>query len=104
MIATTRRSHMVIPGAARARALRQGAIARGRGYVRAVQVGAAILVGQIGAPGDDTPLREPYPIVRVAEDVPPAFARGERVERLILTQPLDCASASGEGSPGDAPN
>ncbi|HWK79129.1 MAG TPA: hypothetical protein VNP95_00105 [Thermomicrobiales bacterium] len=92
---------------ARLAALAERGLHRGRESWRALQVGAAIAIGQVtSADGDGRRLREPYPIVRVAEEGLDGFDPRERMDRLILTAPLDPARDATPlaGLPGDAPN
>lgn len=86
--------------------LSERGLQRGRESWRALQVGAAIAIGQVTSADDGPGLREPYPIVRVAEEDLDGFDRRERVGRSVLTAPLDLATSREErvGLPGDAPN
>lgn len=80
---------------------------RGRESWRALQVGAAIAIGQVTAvEGGGPGLREPYPIVRVAERARDGFDPRERMGDHVLTAPLDLGNrdAGSAGLPGDAPN
>ncbi|MGN6030682.1 MAG: hypothetical protein ACTHQE_03375 [Thermomicrobiales bacterium] len=92
---------------ARLAALAERGLHRGRESWRALQVGAAIAIGQVTAADEGgRSLREPYPIVRVAERTLDGFDPRERMDRLILTAPLDPANDAmpRAGLPGDAPN
>ncbi|MGC4106498.1 MAG: hypothetical protein QM753_09130 [Thermomicrobiales bacterium] len=84
-----------------------GMATRGRDAWHALQVGAAIAIGQLWS-ADETGrrLREPYPIVRVANDTMDGFDPRERLDRLVLTEPLDLTARESPavGMPGDAPN
>jgi hypothetical protein len=104
MIATHHRAGLERTVVSRIKVLIGRTKAYGRTYRRAVELGAAILIGQIGEAGDDAPLREPYPIVRVAERDSASFARGERIAGIILTQPLEVSDKGRSGVPGGAPN
>ena len=82
-------------------------LVRGRSVWHALQVGAAIAIGQIGTPADGgRPLRDPYPIVRIAEEGVEGIDPRERLGRMVLTHPLDLTRRTeiGPGMPGDAPN
>ena len=100
---------MIALGAASARlaTLAERGFARGRDSWHALQVSAAIAIGQIGPTADvGRPTRELYPIVRLAESEHSGFDPRERVDGLILTEP-HAVSVHGfrhSGMPGDAPN
>ncbi|MGC4192561.1 MAG: hypothetical protein QM589_15575 [Thermomicrobiales bacterium] len=85
--------------------LAERGLIRGREAWHAWQVGAAIAIGQIGPTDDgDMPLREPYPIVRIAAERHRAFDPRERLGSLVLTEPLDLTrpEQTHKGEPGDA--
>jgi len=87
--------------------LAERGLTRGRESWRALQVGAAIAIGQVtSADGGGPGLREPYPIVRVAERARDGFDLRERMGGHVLTAPLDLTKSDERpaGLPGDAPN